>query len=190
MTTTLQGQPIAHVLANRGYAVLHELVPDDAVQAALRHLHLDMVRRGLSADTLGSWLWSTHWFPHLKWDAPIADLIGHLPSELVDGELCDPQIVLQPPDDCDEEPLVSHVDREPDWANGRRYRWIVGVALSAAHPRNGGLVVWPLDDGAPTPVELSPGDVLVMSRDLPHASGYNREGAIRYAVYFRFLERV
>ena len=26
-----------------------------------------------------------------------------------------------------------------------------------------------------------------MHPELPHASGYNREGAIRYAAYFRFL---
>jgi hypothetical protein len=154
----------------------------------LRHIHLDLVRRGLPADTLGEWLWAAHWFPHLKWDPPIVDLIGFLPDELREGEPCDPQIVLQPPDDCDEQPLVSHVDREPDWAHGRRYRAIVGVALSDARVTNGGLVVWPLDGTAPTSVELAPGDVLVMHRDLPHASGFNREGSIRYAVYFRFLE--
>jgi ectoine hydroxylase-related dioxygenase (phytanoyl-CoA dioxygenase family) len=38
-------------------------------------------------------------------------------------------------------------------------------------------------------LELEPGDVVVMHPQLPHASGLNREGAIRYAVYFRFLQR-
>ena len=32
-------------------------------------------------------------------------------------------------------------------------------------------------------------DVIVMHPKLPHSSGLNREGRIRYAVYFRYLER-
>jgi len=171
----------------RGYVVLRALVPSEAIEAALRHLHLDVVRNGLSGDTLGGWLWSAHWFPHLKWDAPIVDLVSHVPPELREGELCDPQILLQPPDDCDDQPLVSHVDQEPDWANGRRYRTIVGIALTPARASNGGLVVWPFDS-VQEELELAPGDAVAMHPELPHASGLNREGAIRYAVYFRFLE--
>jgi hypothetical protein len=30
--------------------------------------------------------------------------------------------------------------------------------------------------------------VLVMDPRLPHASGYNRTGGIRYCAYFRYLE--
>jgi Phytanoyl-CoA dioxygenase (PhyH) len=175
-------------LSARGYVVLRSCVPTAAVDAALRHIHLDLVRRGLDAQTLGGWLWSAHWFPHLKWDPPVADLVSFLPQELRDGERCDPQIVIQPPDDCEDVPLSSHVDEVPDWSNGRPYRRIVGVALSASRPSNGGLWVWPLDAEGPTPVELEPGDVLVMHPELPHASGLNREGTLRYAVYFRFLE--
>ena len=48
-------------------------------------------------------------------------------------------------------------------------------------------MVWPLDGGDPVGVELGPGDVVVMDPTLPHTSGLNREGAIRYAAYFRFL---
>jgi hypothetical protein len=180
--------PLDSQLAERGYAVLREVVPPEAVEAALRHVHLDLVRHGVRAETLGSWLWSAHWFPHLKWDQPIVGLVEHLPDDLRDGDLCDPQIVLQPPDTCAQEPLVSHIDQKPEWAEGRCYRRIVGVSLSRAHAENGGLVVWPFD-AAKEPLEpLEPGDVVVMHPDLPHASGYNREGAIRYAVYFRFLE--
>ena len=177
---------IATELEDRGCVVLPGTVPSDAIEGALRHIHLDIVRRGLPPDTLGPWLWSAHWFPHLKWDAPIAGLVEYLPAELREGELCDPQIVLQPPDDCDDQPLVSHVDQEPDWAWGRPYRRIVGVALTPAGGSNGGLVVWPFD-GEPEALELAPGDVVVMHPRLPHSSGLNREGAIRYAVYFRFL---
>jgi ectoine hydroxylase-related dioxygenase (phytanoyl-CoA dioxygenase family) len=175
-------------LPRRGYAVLTGLVPADAVERALRHIHLDLVRRGLPPEALSSWLWSAHWFPHLKWDPPIASLVEHVPAELRDGELCDPQIVVQPPDDGDDLELAPHVDREPDWAGGRPYRVILGVALTPAHRANGGLVVWPLDGGAQTALELEPGDVVVMHPQLPHTSGLNREGAMRYAVDFRFLD--
>ena len=171
--------------------MLRALVPPEAVDAALRHIHLDVVRRGLPAETVGQWLWTAHWFPHLKWDPPIVALAWHLPEEFREGELCDPQILLQPPDEGDDQALVSHIDQEPDWAAGRTYRAIVGIALSPAHAGNGGLVVWPFDapDG-PEPLNLEQGDVVVMHPKLPHSSGLNREGGIRYAVYFRFLERV
>lgn len=176
-------------LSTNGYAVLRKRVPREAVDAALRHIHLDLIRRGLDAETMGKWLWSAHWFPHLKWDPPIARLVSFLPENLRDGEQCDPQIVIQPPDDCDEVPLSSHVDQTPDWSNGRPYKHIVGVALSPSRPSNGGLWVWPFNGDDPTPVDLEPGDVLVMHPNLPHASGLNREGTLRYAVYFRFLEQ-
>jgi hypothetical protein len=175
-------------LAARGFSVLRGFVPPAAVEDALRHIHLDLVRRGASAETIGSWLWSAHWFPHLKWDEPIVALREHLPDELRHGESCDPQILLQPPDDCADQPLESHVDREPEWAEGRRYCRIIGVALTRQSASNGGLHVWPFDGGGPEALELAPADVLVMHPDLPHSSGVNREGGIRYAVYFRFLE--
>jgi hypothetical protein len=174
--------------ATRGYEILRGAVPADVVDDALRHLHLDLVRNGAAADTIGSWIWSAHWFPHLKWDAEILGLLDSLPGALREGELCDPQIVLQPPDDGGDQPLTPHVDEEPDWANGRPYARIIGVALMPNRRGNGGLVVWPLDGGEPEAIELESGDVVVMNPALPHTSGLNREGGIRYAVYFRFLE--
>jgi hypothetical protein len=173
----------------RGYEVIRGTVPQDAVDRLLRHVHLDVVKRGLPQEWLSEWLWNAHWFPHLRWDDEVTALLEHLPPELRDGELCDPQILLQMPDEATELELESHVDREPDWANGRRYVRIVGVALSPSRPENGGLTVWPLDGSEPRPVALETGDVLVMDPALPHASGLNRTGSIRYAVYFRFLER-
>src|SRR3954463_11132889 len=114
MTTShvqrVQEDPSAELsLSTAGYAVLRNRVPTAAVDAALRHIHLDLVRRGLDAQTLGGWLWSAHWFPHLKWDPPVAGLASFLPEELRDGERCDPQIVIQPPDDCEDVALSSHV---------------------------------------------------------------------------------
>ena len=59
----------------------------------------------------------------------------------------------------------------------------VADALAAAER------LWPLDGAEPEAVVLEPGDVVVMDPSLPHTSGLNREGALRYAVYFRFLTR-
>jgi hypothetical protein len=179
--------PLGEQLERDGFAVLRGAVPPQAVDAALRHVHLDLVRTGLPAETLGEWLWAAHWFPHLKWDEPIAGLVEHLPAELREGELCDPQILLQPPDDCEDVAIEPHVDREPEWAAGRSYARIVGVALSAARRETGNLVVWPFDGREPEALEDEAGDVVVMHPRLPHSSGLNREGRIRYAVYFRYL---
>jgi hypothetical protein len=175
------------VAGTRGFEILRQAVPPDVVEHALRHLHLDLVRNGASAETIGKWIWAAHWFPHLKWDAEILALLDDLPAELREGELCDPQVLLQPPDDCADQPLTAHVDQEPEWANGRPYARIVGVALTPNRRTNGGLVVWPLDGSEPEAVELAAGDVVVMDPALPHTSGLNREGGIRYAAYFRFL---
>jgi Phytanoyl-CoA dioxygenase (PhyH) len=172
----------------RGYAVLRDAVPQEAVDAALRRIHLDLVQRGLSAQTLGSWLWSAHWFPHLRWDPAVVGLAWHLPEELREGRMCDPQIILQPPDEAVEAAITPHVDQEPEWADGKPYRTIVGIALSRANRANGGLLVWPFDADEPEAVELEAGDAVVMHPRLPHSSGLNRTGSIRYAVYFRFLE--
>jgi hypothetical protein len=171
-----------------GYDVLRAAVPQEAVDRTLRLLHRDVATNGLPQEWLAEWLWNAHWFPHLRWDDDVVALLDHLPSALRSGELCDPQIVVQLPDEADDVELVPHVDREPEWANGRPYRRIVGVALTRNGAENGGLAVWPLDGAPVERVELEAGDVLVMNPLLPHASGLNRTGLPRHAVYFRFLE--
>jgi hypothetical protein len=173
----------------KGYEVLRDVVPTEERDAALRHIHRDILVHGLPPDRVSEWLWNTHWFPHLKWDAEVVGLLKHLPEGLREGELCDPQIVLHLPDETLEDGLTSHVDQLPEWADGRPYLRIVGVALSPNDRRHGGLVVWPLGGGDSEPVDLDPGDVLVMDPQLPHSSSYNRSGEIRYCVYFRFLAR-
>jgi ectoine hydroxylase-related dioxygenase (phytanoyl-CoA dioxygenase family) len=179
---------LAATETDSGYEVLRGGVPRDAVEAVLRHLHRDIATRGLPQEWLSKWLWNAHWFPHLRWDDQIVALLDHLPAALRDGELCDPQIVGQMPDEPADVELEPHVDRLPEWANGRPYLRILGVALTRNAEENGGLSVWPLGGGRPHSVELEPGDVLVMDPRLPHASGVNRTGSIRYCVYFRFLE--
>lgn len=97
--------------------------------------------------------------------------------------MCDLQIVVQPPDDCEDMPLTSHVDQAPRVGCRPRlqaHRW--GRPLAC--PRlNGGLWVWPFDDPEPAPLELEIGDAVVMHPQLPHSSGLNRTGSMRYALY-------
>lgn len=103
-----------------------------------------------------------------------------------DGHHCDLQILLQFPHVGPEPPITFHLDEEPEWAGGRRYRRIVGVALSPWRVNNGALLIGSESD--PTPVELDAGDAVMLGPDVRHSSGINRTGQIRYGVYFRWLD--
>jgi hypothetical protein len=127
-----------------------------------------------------------HWFPHLRHRPEILALSETLPGAWQAGSVCDPQILLQFPHTGPEPEITFHVDREPDWAEGRRYLRIVGVPLSSWSANNGGLIV--NGSEGPAPVELEPGDAVMMTPDLEHSGGINRTGALRYGVYFRWLE--
>lgn len=157
----------------------------ERIDDALRRLHLDLLERGVSADELSSWLWAAHWFPHLKYDEHIVELARALPEDWQTGTFCDPQVLLQFPHVGPEPEITFHVDQEPQWAEGRRYRRIVGVPLSRWTRENGGLLIE--RNGAPQSIELEPGDAVMMTPDLPHSGGINRTGSIRYGVYFRWL---
>ena len=141
----------------------------------------------MPADRLGAWLWDAHWFPHLKWDEPIVGLTAFLPPELRDGTTCDPQILLHPPDDCDDVELISHVDVEPPWADGRTYLASSASPSARRAPRTAASSSGRSTRPGPSRSSSSAGDAVVMHPRLPHASGLNRQGRIRYAVYFRFL---
>ncbi|MCA1689497.1 MAG: hypothetical protein LC720_03355, partial [Actinobacteria bacterium] len=130
-------------------------VPPGRVDDVLRLLHVDLLTRGASAEELGRWLWASHWFPHLKDRPEILALADALPAGWRTGTLCDPQILLQFPHVGVEPEITFHVDEEPDWAEGRRYLRIVGIALSPWRRENGGLLV---DQGGGTPIELEAGD--------------------------------
>jgi hypothetical protein len=170
-----------------GYEVARGVIPQELVDGALRLVHRDLLEQGHPAERLGEWLWAMHWFPHLVYSDEITALARALPPELSTGEICDPQILLQFPHTGGEPPEISfHTDQEPGWAQERRYARIVGVPLSPWREDNGGLLV--RVDGRTVALELDPGDVVAMSPDLPHSGGVNLTGAIRYGVYFRFLE--
>lgn len=167
------------------YAVAHGVVPEEAVEDALRLIHLDLLERGASAEELGEWLWGTHWFPHLKERREILALAEALPEEWQSGRICEPQILLQFPHTGPEPEIKFHLDQEPAWAGERTYLRIVGVPLSSWRGDNGGLLVETAD--GPAPVEADPGDAIMMTPDLPHSGGINHSGRLRYGVYFRFL---
>ncbi len=169
-----------------GVEVRRGIVPEELIDAALRLLHLDLITRGASAEELGRWLWSVHWFPHLRMDPKITALAQALPAEWRTGEICDPQILLQFPHAGPEPEITFHIDREPDWAGARRFQRIVGIALSRWHQENGGLLI-ERSGGAPLAVELDAGDAVMMEPEVLHSAGINRSGSIRYAVYFRWL---
>jgi hypothetical protein len=167
------------------YEVARGVIPYERVNDALRLLHLDLLERGASAAELGEWLWATHWFPHLNEREEIVALTEGLPEAWRAGRICDPQILLQFPHVGPQPEITFHLDQEPAWAEGRRYERIVGVPLSEWRRDNGGLLIETA--GGPEPVEVGPGDAIMMSPDLPHSGGVNLTGSLRYGVYFRWL---
>jgi hypothetical protein len=172
--------------AGTEYRVARGIVAPELVDGALRLLHLDLLERGATADTLADWLWSAHWFPHLNHHPGVVALAEALPPEWTTGTLCDPQIILQFPHVGPDPDITFHVDEEPHWAQARRYLRIVGVPLSSWREENGGLLVRLAEETVP--VELDPGDAVMMTPDLPHSGGVNRTGSVRYGIYFRWLD--
>jgi hypothetical protein len=169
------------------YEIARGAVPPERIDDALRLLHRDIMERGIAVQELSEWLWNMHWFPHLRSSEEISALAEALPAEWKRGTRCEPQILLQFPHVGEAQPEVTfHTDQEPGWAGERRYMRIVGVALSLWTSENGGLMV--KTDRGVEQVELAPGDAVMMTPDLEHSGGVNKTGAIRYGVYFRFLE--
>ncbi len=158
----------------------------DRAADALRTIWRAFADSGPDAATIREWEHSTA-LPHDRYHPSILRL---LPSSLAAsaGEWCEPQIVIRWPDRPDptwrDEP---HVDEPPAWAGTRKYRRVVGVALTPAGEEDGGLRVW--HDGTARPVpHLEPGDLVTLPPDLPHSGGLNLGASPRVAVYFRQLE--
>jgi hypothetical protein len=181
---------VGEALRRDGFAVLRRIVPRESIDTALRHIHKDVMTRGLPQEWISEWEWQTkNWFPHLRWDDEIVQLSSHLPESLRAGWPCPPQILLGFPDVGERAELTPHVDDPPEWAH-KPYAPICGIALTPANERTGGLVVWPFSHrDEPIHLDLDAGDVVVMDPKLQHAGGFNSTGEIRYAVYFRYVER-
>jgi hypothetical protein len=168
------------------YEIARAVIPPQLVDNALRAIHVEWLSKGTPAEQMSEWLWATHWFPDIRWSDPITELASALPEEWQTGQMADPQILLQFPHTGPEPDITFHVDKEPEWAGERRYLRIVGVPLSPWRRENGGLLVQ--FGGETIPVELDPGDAVMMEPDLLHSGGVNHTGALRYAVYFRYVE--
>jgi hypothetical protein len=186
MSATTWQSADAEDLPAGSYEIRRGVVPHELIEGALRVLHVDLLERGAAASELSEWLWGMHWFPHLRHRPEIVALRDALPADWRQGEPCDPQILLQFPHVGEVPPVTFHIDKEPPWAEGRCYARIVGVPLSRWTRENGGLLV-ELRDGRAAPVELEPGDAVMMTPDLSHSGGINLTGGIRYGVYFRWL---
>lgn len=189
-TTTWRAEMDCH-----GYATVRDAVPLEITDAALRRLHIEVVRRGLTADEIREWSVTT-FFPHLRWEPEILavrdaleELVGVAPGE----DWADTQLLCRFPDEAADWPLSPHVDGAPDWAPERPYSVVVGVALTPSRHDDGCLVVWPRSHrehacgGAPTRVELDPGGCVLMHPRLHHSSSLNRSPRPRWALYFRLL---
>jgi hypothetical protein len=170
---------------------LPDIIPPHQVQAALRVIHLDIVRRGLDPAEYAEWRKIACPFPHLRLTGPIVGIAGTVLDALdldpiAAGVRCEPQIVFHLPDVAEHWDTPPHVDEPPPWADGRAYTRIVGVALTDWTEANGCLRLWLGGDWRP--VELLAGDVVVLNPSTPHATGLNRTGLPRIGVYLRWLE--
>jgi hypothetical protein len=158
--------------------------------AKIRHLlHKDLFDNGISKREIDWWKNAACWFPHLRDNPLIVELRDSLPEWARQGIPCEPQILFGLPDSKGYDPH-PHIDTEPPWANGKKYRTIVGVPLTKFNYANGGIRFWlggKENGGVETP-NFNPGDLFIMHPDLPHSGGPNLSGGVREAIYFRFLK--
>lgn len=180
-----------------GYFVLRGAVDAAAVDACLRRLHLAIREHGLTAEEIAECQQMT-FFPHLRWEPEVWGVLPADAAELLgwrDGdEWAEPQLLLRFPDREQDWPLEPHIDETPPWAGGRRYRGIVGVALTTARSLDGAPRVWrgshigTIGDDHLVEITLAAGDALVMHPSLAHSGSLNLGSSIRTSVYFRLLE--
>lgn len=181
-------------LAHDGYLVVPHAVAQPRVDAALRLLHLAIRRHGLTPEQILECQSST-FFPHLRWEPAVWDVLPEWAAELLGwaegDEWAEPQLLMRFPDEEQPWPLEPHLDESPPWAGGRPYRGIVGVALTSAGPADGAVSVWPGSHrgrvSSPVAVPLAAGDALLMHPALQHSGSLNLGPAIRCAVYFRLV---
>ncbi len=173
-------------------------VAADRVRPALRMLNLAIRRHGLTAEEIERCQAAT-FFPHLRWESEVWGVLPRAAAEVLGwtegDEWAEPQLLLRFPDEDQPWPLRSHVDSAPPWATGRRYKGIVGVALTDVGADEGAAQVWrgshrgPVTHG-PEAVPMSAGDALVMHPALEHCGSLNLGAHTRFAIYFRLLTPV
>jgi ectoine hydroxylase-related dioxygenase (phytanoyl-CoA dioxygenase family) len=174
-----------------GYCIVQSAVPETEVESMRRILLLEIVKYGLPKDRLDEYHNTKTWFPSLR--EYVVHLADYVPSQLKKGELCEPQILLHFPDENLDYEIEPHRDQEPEWANGRKYTAIAGVALTDSDEQDGGLVSWgmdrePCEKWDAQPIELYAGDVIIFDPRLWHSGGLNSTDRIREVIYFRWVE--
>lgn len=180
------------VLPPDGYYVLRHAVDPRAVTDARRLLNLHIRREGLTAEQI-RYCQATTFFPNLRNTSVIWNLLPPLVCAEPGEEWAEPQILIRFPDEekVADYPVIPHMDTEPPWANGRKYKAIVGVNLTDTGERDGALHVWPGSHAGerskPIPVPMNAGDAVVFDPKLLHAGSPNLGPDVRMAVYFRLL---
>lgn len=189
-----------------GYMVVTNAIAKATRERAWRSIWLALRTYGLTAEQIVEADRSTY-FPHLRWETPILDLLPRAVTDLYDLDhplatadafrprnlWGDPQILLRFPNtdaDVTRGVPVPHADALPPWADERmHYPVIFGAGLGDC-----GLMVWPgshrLDRDRlpviePVPVTWDAGDVLIMHPRLEHAGLPNPTGEVRACVWFR-----
>ena len=161
--------------------------PRAAVDAAKRMIWQEVRKHGLNPEEYSRWehTGAFHW---LRQEPQIWDLLTDT-AWLGAGQWAEPQIVLRLPS-LESDTWATedglHIDEPPPWANDRKYKAIIGVALTDQTVVDGCLHV--KMDGQLVPVRLPAGAAAIMGPMTPHASALNRGPSPRLSVYFRLLE--
>jgi hypothetical protein len=177
-----------------GYVLLRQVVDRASIGRALRLLNVAIRRHGLTAQEIQS-CQQTTFFPHLRWEPEVWGVLPRRCAELLGfrqgDEWAEPQLLLRFPDEVEDWPLEPHLDEPPPWSNGRAYRGIVGVALTATGLEDGAPCIWPGSHAGPARpsvfVPMAAGDALMMHPALEHCGSLNRGAYVRAAIYFRLL---
>ncbi len=107
------------------------VVAPEHVEAALRAIWHDLMRRGILPDEIDNYRRTSEWFPWLKTNPAIERLRDSLNRGFGRGRFStDPQIVFQPPDRCDG-PLEPHVDRDGEGETFACGRYCIDAANAA-----------------------------------------------------------
>lgn len=180
------------------FEIERAIIPQSVIDNTLRLINLELLK-GFTAEQAREWRNDHHWFSHLHGislgeDPLILGLARYLPDEWRTGRM-DPgaQIVLQFPTENERSFEQSfHEDTMPDWPPEKRWRRIVGIALTPWWPGNGAVRFLVEDrflgrDIVRQPL-LAPGDAVMFTGDQKHGPSPNTVGDIRYGVYLRWHE--
>lgn len=162
--------------------VMRGAVALDVVDEALRAVNTHMRLAGVTGRQARDWVESACWFPDLcSSEHPWYDALQALRAPFAFlGEVWT-QLLLQfpHPPGVPVPELVYHVDEQRE---GAEFYRVAGVALTPSDGFRGGIRF----PGEPA-LTLRPGDAVVFDAAEPHSGGVNLSGAVRYAVYFRWL---